>query len=249
MAAEIKSSIAAKPTLISQSREDLDAGDIVTLEANDLSHVSYAWALMFTPTSVSGVGSAAALSAAVGPGPITFTVDNEGPYLVRLIADLGLPSESTQYVRLRRATTFSSLRLVAAGERKDGSVSIPIDTSIDGWSLDQNYNTLKLEGLSFAFNSITVDMANTPYAVAVSDQFIEADSSVVPIVILLPDLLTVSRGHKIIIKDSTGSASTNNITVTPVLGTSIDGVSPYVISSDWTSITLVSSGTNVWYIV
>lgn len=145
MAAEISSSIAAKPTIISASREDLDSGDIVTLEANDLTHLTYSWSLVFTPTSLAGVASAASLSSTTGPGPITFTVDNEGSYLVKLIVDSGLFTESTQYVRLRRLTDYSGLRLAAAGETKTLTESVPVDINADGWSLDQNFNLLNLE--------------------------------------------------------------------------------------------------------
>jgi hypothetical protein len=76
----------------------------------------------------------------------TFTVDLDGPYLVRLVTNAGTGTESTQYVRLR-ALTAAGLRLVAAGERRDGTGIIPVDATPEGWANDQNFNLQLLESL------------------------------------------------------------------------------------------------------
>ena len=100
MAAEIRSTIPAKPTVDNASRDDLAVGDVVTLEAvPPATGTTFVWTLVFVPE-----GSAAVLTppaAAFTAGPVTFTADLAGPYLVRLVVDAGLPTESTQYVRLR----------------------------------------------------------------------------------------------------------------------------------------------------
>lgn len=146
MAATIRSSIAAKPTITGASREDLRSGDVVTLEAPD-AHTTYAWTLSFKPLDGSDAPSSAVLSSTTGPGPITFTVDNEGSYLIRLVVDAGLgATEDTQFVRLRYQTIFGNLRLVAAGERRDSTGVIPVDASAEGWANDQNFNLITLMG-------------------------------------------------------------------------------------------------------
>lgn len=145
MAATIRSAIAAKPTITGASREDLRAGDVVTLDAPD-AHSTYAWTLAYAPPAPDGTASAAVLSSTTGPGPITFTVDNEGSYLIRLVVDAGFPTEDTQFVRLRYQTVFGDLRLVAAGERRDGTGVIPVDASAVGWADDQNFNLQTLLG-------------------------------------------------------------------------------------------------------
>jgi len=122
------------------SRDDLVIGDVVAVSSLD-GATTYNWTLVFAPD-----GSTATFSGsgtAVSPG--SFTVDLVGPYLVRLVVDVGLLTQSTQYVRLRAKTTSLGLCLVAAGERRDGSGIIPVDVSAEGWANEQNENLLKLE--------------------------------------------------------------------------------------------------------
>lgn len=122
------------------SRDDLVVADVVTVQSLDAA-TTYAWALVFRPE-----GSTAAFSGsltAVSPG--SFTVDLPGPYLVRLTVDATLPTENTQYVRLRALTTSLGLKLVAAGERRDETGIIPVDVDPVGWAYNQNYNLLALE--------------------------------------------------------------------------------------------------------
>lgn len=140
MAASIRSLRNGTTPIDAASRDDLVIGDVVTVSAL-VPATSYSWVLSFVPD-----GSAATFSGsptAVSPG--TFTVDAEGPYLVRLTTDIGLPTESTQYVRLRALTSSLGLRLVAAGERRDSTGVIPVDASPEGWANDQNYNMQTLE--------------------------------------------------------------------------------------------------------
>lgn len=172
MSARIQSAITSKPTVQDASRTDLRAGDVVTLTAIDLAHTTFAWALMFTPDAADGTPSAAVLSATTGSGPITFTVDNEGTYQVRLIVDYGLPTEDSQYVCLRSLTIFGDLTLVSAGERRDSDGTIPVDADATGWADIQNQNLWSLLSflapLSTSGRTITVDanrgqdVSNTP---------------------------------------------------------------------------------------
>lgn len=122
------------------SRDDLVATDVVVVSSLD-SATTYNWTLVFVPE-----GSAATFSGtttAVSPG--SFTVDIPGPYLVRLVVDSGLPTEDTQYVRLRALTEELGLTLVAAGERRDGTGTIPVDVDPEGWANEQNANLKALE--------------------------------------------------------------------------------------------------------
>ncbi len=122
------------------SRDDLIVGDIVSVESATLGFLTYKWELLFVPE-----GSVAALSPAggvTGPGPLTFVVDKEGPYLVRLQATDGTGT-TVQYVRLRALTAYGNLALVAAGE-KYGPTPVPSDATTVGWAYEQNLNLLKL---------------------------------------------------------------------------------------------------------
>jgi hypothetical protein len=141
MAALIQSLVNGINPVVGQSRNDLRAGDVVTLSHVGAPGTTYAWSLAFLPEAADRSPSAAVLVGnPLGPGPVDFTVDNAGPYLVRLVVDAGLPTQTEQYVRLRFLTVFGDLGLVAAGERRDGSGIIPVDVSAEGWANDQNFN-------------------------------------------------------------------------------------------------------------
>jgi hypothetical protein len=145
MPALIQSLVNGLNPVVGASRDDLRAGDVVQLDQVGGPATTYAWSIAFKPEDKDRNPSAATLVGNVfGPGPVTFTVDNEGPYLIRLVIDAGLPTQDEQYVRLRYDTFFGDLRLVAAGERRDGSGIIPVDISAEGWANDQNYNLNRL---------------------------------------------------------------------------------------------------------
>lgn len=140
MAARIRSLQNGINPVDEASRDDLALADVITVSSLDAA-TTYQWDLMFVPE-----GSAATFSGdptQVSPG--TFTIDLEGPYLVRLIVDAGLPSEDTQYVRLRVLTAILNLHLVSAGERRDGTGIIPVDVDAEGWANEQNANLQALE--------------------------------------------------------------------------------------------------------
>ena len=131
--------------VVGASRDDLRAGDVVQLDDVGGPANTYAWSIAFAPEDKDRNPSAATLVGNIfGPGPVTFTVDNQGPYLIRLVIDAGLPTQDEQYVRLRYDTFFGDLKLVAAGERRDGSGIIPVDISAEGWANDQNFNLNRL---------------------------------------------------------------------------------------------------------
>jgi hypothetical protein len=145
MAAIIKSQRNSAPAtdISGASRDDLVLGDVVSVTSVDAA-TTYSWVLSYAPEGSAAVFSGS--SSAVSPG--TFNVDLEGPYLIRLTVDAGLPTEDTQYVRLRALTEFASLKLVSAGERRDGSGIIPVDVDVEGWANEQNFNLVTL--LAFA---------------------------------------------------------------------------------------------------
>lgn len=84
-------------------------------------------------------------------------------------------------------------------------------------------------------NYVNVTTAMSPYTVTATDYFISCDSTLGPITILLPDSPTVNR--QFIVKDRTGTALINNITVTSVSGAAtIDGVTSYIFDETYESI-------------
>lgn len=151
MAARIRSLRNGITPVNELSRDDLVVTDVVTVTSLDAA-TTYAWAIVFAPESSTAVFSGSV--SAVSPG--TFTVDLEGPYLISLVVDASLPTEDTQYVRLRALTTPLGLTLVSAGERRDDTGVIPVDVSAAGWAHDQNRNLQALESAIGALAGISV---------------------------------------------------------------------------------------------
>lgn len=136
----IQSSIPAKATVTDASRNDLEVGDVVTLDSANTG-TGYSWTLAYKPS-----GSASTFSgSAIAKSPGSFTVDVEGSYLIRLQFTDGTGT-TEQFVRLRYLTVYGQLKLVAAGETP-GSVPVPVDITSAGWADDQNYNLTTLLGL------------------------------------------------------------------------------------------------------
>lgn len=78
-----------------------------------------------------------------------------------------------------------------------------------------------------------------PYITQKSDYIIWVDTTAARTINLLASPET---GRTFRIKDVTGSAATNNITITPAIG-NIDGAASYVINTSYGSIDVVYNGT------
>lgn len=82
---------------------------------------------------------------------------------------------------------------------------------------------------------------SSPYVVLSTDQFLGVDCSGGPITIQLPN--APSAGRVFYIKDSTGNANTNNITVTTVGGAvTIDGSTSYAMNTQYAAINVLFDG-------
>ena len=132
MPTNIQSLVNMANPLVGVSRSDIQIGDILTF--NSIGAAStWSWFLAYKPQNVDQTDSSAVLAGVLtSPGPITLVPDFEGSYLVGLITDQGLPTESRQFVRMRVLTKFGKLTLVAANERRDSSLNppaIPVDAS------------------------------------------------------------------------------------------------------------------------
>jgi len=83
----------------------------------------------------------------------------------------------------------------------------------------------------------------TPYVVLVTDEYLSVDSSGGAITVQLPNAATLSQVF--IIKDRTGSAAANNITVTTVGGAvNIDGATTFVMNTAYQAINVIGNGSS-----
>lgn len=247
MSARIRSLVNAANAIDESSREDVVAGDVVTVQSID-SATTYAWSLPYVPE-----GSTATFSgtlSAVSPG--SFTVDLPGAYLVRLVVDAGRSTESTQYVRVRFVTPDLGLRLVAAGERRDESGTIPVDADPTGWADDQNANLMALEQAArgalvlvsgealVAGACVTFDSTTGGGRVVLADAAVVGLQSVVGVV---EDAATAS-GEDVVVVTRSGSITVVVFDVAP--SDSDQGSPVYLASSGEVSLTPpVASGSVV----
>lgn len=85
------------------------------------------------------------------------------------------------------------------------------------------------------------------YNILTSDYYIGVTSTAAPRTITLPSAVTVGNGGVYIIKDESGGAAINNITIATTGGQTIDGSSSVIINTNYSSITVNSDGSN-WFI-
>ena len=92
-------------------------------------------------------------------------------------------------------------------------------------------------------STITPVTGPTTYAVVSSDQFLACQTSGGAITIQLPN--TTTTGRVITIKDSSGNANVNHISVTTPGGiVTIDGVTSFLMHSNFGSINVIFDGTS-----
>ncbi len=92
------------------------------------------------------------------------------------------------------------------------------------------------------------DVAAATYTVLTDDDYMLVSyTATAAVTITIPSAL-VSSGKKFVIKDSGGNAGTNNVTIETETAETIDGEASWIINIDYSSVTLISDGTN-WFII
>jgi hypothetical protein len=85
------------------------------------------------------------------------------------------------------------------------------------------------------------------YATVSTDYIVEvSDTEVAPTIVL--SSADCADGRIIIVKDTSGNAGVNGITVSTENVETIDGAATYVIGADYNSVTLVSNGSH-WFVI
>lgn len=112
-------------------------------------------------------------------------------------------------------------------------------TAGNGIAVTPTANTITISSTGLFFDYVNVNIS--PYFVLDSDVYLSVDTSTIPITILFPD--NALLGEPFIIKDRTGNAGTNNITLTTVSGiTTIDGTAAFIVDTAYQSISMVGNG-------
>lgn len=91
-------------------------------------------------------------------------------------------------------------------------------------------------------------VSSTPYTVKVLDEILQCDTSVA-LTLNLPAASSVTAGRRYYIKDATGNAEINNITVTPDGFDTIDGDNTLIIQANYAGVAIYCDGVSAWFII
>lgn len=100
-------------------------------------------------------------------------------------------------------------------------------------------STLTISDNGYAYTAVST----TPYTATATDVYLSVDTSSLAITIHLPNVPTL--GRIFIIKDRTGNAINNNITVTTAGGATLfDGSTSVIANNNYQAIQLIGNGTS-----
>jgi len=99
--------------------------------------------------------------------------------------------------------------------------------------------------------SVRVNFAEVSnnYSIKDEDCYVGVTSTAAPRIISLPTAANAKEGRLIIVKDESGGAAANNITINPNGSETIDGQASIVISKNYGAKAVISDGVSAWYIV
>ena len=130
----------------------------------------------------------------------------------------------------------------------DSGIAIPVGNILnvlggDGITTQGSGNTVTIINSGQVPAYIQIDDTASPYTVLETDYYISCDSTGGAITVLLPDNPTLYETF--VIKDRTGAAITNNITVQSVSGLiTIDGSTTYVFDEEFEIIEVLWNGSS-----
>ena len=144
-------------------------------------------------------------------------------------------------------TSFTAYTVLCGGTTSTGALQNVASVGTSGQVLTSNgaaalpsFQSLPASSPIYTYTS--VNAAGSPYTVLNTDQYIGVDCSAGTVLLLFPDAPAVGRYWTI--KDSTGNAATNNITISTVIGaTPIDGIFNLLLTQNYGSLSIIFNGT------
>jgi hypothetical protein len=142
---------------------------------------------------------------------------------------------NTYTIQIQRSQAVSSSTVGDNGVAHFNSANFSVDSN--GF----------VSALSQAFNYTNVNHAASPYTVLSTDYYLSVDCSAGTVQLNFPNAPTFKQLW--IVKDRTGSAATNNITLTTPGGTvTFDGLTTYTMNSNYQAVQLLANATPTYEI-
>lgn len=155
-------------------------------------------------------------------------------------ANNGVLTTGTTGIPVITALASNGQLIIGSGSGAPAAATL---TAGNGVTITNAANSITIAANGSAFAYTNVNHAASPYTVLTTDYYISVDCSAGVVTLKFPNAPTANQIW--IVKDRTGNASTNNISVTTVGGSvTIDGQTTYTIAGNYGSIELLYNGTN-----
>lgn len=209
--------------------------------------------------STSGAGSTVTITAATSTTTqkgvvqlatnaqaIAGTDANNAVTAAALAAKLGTQTAHSLLVAEGTASAFTALGVATNGQLPIGSTGAdPILANLTagaGITITNGAGSITIAATGADILAYT-NVNTTPYVVLSTDEYLSVDCSGGPITLQFPNAATT--GRVFYVKDRTGSANTNNITLTTVGGAvNIDGATTYVMNTQYSSVNIIGNSTS-----
>ncbi len=209
---------------------------------NGTNYVPAANTTIFVDTANARLGIGT--NAPTGDFEIFVGTDNSEPRIdLRGGSGSGIKNARINFISNAGGSTTNASIIVERSGANDASIFY-IQTKattlapVTAFSIGNNQLVTLTKGMAMA----TTTPGAYPYNILASDNFVFVDSTGGARSIVLPTPVGCT-GQTFTVKDDTGSATTNNITVSTSAGT-IDGAATDVLLLNWTNRTYISNGTN-----
>jgi hypothetical protein len=179
---------------------------------------------LFKRSYLHGEDSAYASSLVCGPSSISTVYTSYQAERAIVGFDAAAGGRAVLDGRATRPASLRSNSLIPVEALPNGQANIPLGVRL-GWKSPGSY----------------------PYTVLVTDHVISVSTGSAHTV-LLPPVATSGLGHSLVIKDSTGGANTNNITVTASGTELIDGAASKVVNTAYGVLRVICNGTG-WDVI
>ncbi len=164
-------------------------------------------------------------------------------------ATVNVSGTTNHTLQIGNATgSLTSLGVASNGQLPIGSTGAdPVLATLTpgtGITITNGAGTITIAASGTSTLSYTnVNHAASPYTVLTTDEYISVDCSAGVVSLLFPNAATT--GRVFVIKDRTGNAQTNNISVTTVGGAvNIDGVTTYTMNTKFSSIEIIGNSSS-----